>query len=635
MLERPVTSVADLKSRVELLRPKITLPETEDSWEIISKALQSLSDLCLNGACDFPTELISTVRSISRPLTSSMVSERTRLSGVAIDLTSAVAAGLGTLFEPLLSIFMPVLLSLCGRTNKVLITRARLCITNIVETTQLPSILPYFIQSIKDKSTSIRLTAAEGTLSCMNCLNPPDLEKDTRARDIETVIRTTARDAQADIRAVSRKVFEAYKLLLPSRVESFIAPLSPKMKKYLDIKLANVRTEPPISRLTSSLDVRNHLSSSTSAMPSTRGRPESGPSVTHARSASSSALSTERHMATTNPKAPGPAKTMNQQKSTKATDMPPPLYIPVRPTQTSKVVSVSRSTSGVEARPRVVSTTPVLRPGATTAHSKPPVGLAARTNPADSHREGPHRPQVLTTNSAASQQESSSGPRRVPIPDVSLKASETEKRQQVETTRARVNSAAPRLLHSSGKATNSGANALPVVPVREKPKPVPKVVLEDAAQTGASSRSAKSGDVAGKAIKSGGVTQPTLSQLSRVKATAERNPSSVAAAKQLWGRPTSKPNLSSASSQSSFPRSKSKPGPASRNGGKEPTQPNDIPLPPSPTPPTTSTPVGDDDEPSPPSEASTCSSPCSCHSTNRRFRSRCCNRGSRFAYVRN
>lgn len=56
----------------------------------------------------------------------------------------------------------------------------------------------------------------------MNCFNPPDLEKDARARDIEAVIRATARDAQAEIRAVSKKIFEAYKLLLPNRIDRYV-----------------------------------------------------------------------------------------------------------------------------------------------------------------------------------------------------------------------------------------------------------------------------------------------------------------------------------------------------------------------------------------------------------------------------
>lgn len=56
-------------------------------------------------------------------------------------------------------------------------------------------------------------------MACLNSFNPPDLEKEARARLIEDVIRVTARDANADVRKVSRKIFEAYKALLPGRVE--------------------------------------------------------------------------------------------------------------------------------------------------------------------------------------------------------------------------------------------------------------------------------------------------------------------------------------------------------------------------------------------------------------------------------
>ena len=59
-------------------------------------------------------------------------------------------------------------------------------------------------------------------MACLNCFNPPDLEKDVRARLVEDVIRVTARDASADVRKVSRKVFEAYKALLPRRVDKYV-----------------------------------------------------------------------------------------------------------------------------------------------------------------------------------------------------------------------------------------------------------------------------------------------------------------------------------------------------------------------------------------------------------------------------
>jgi hypothetical protein len=151
-----------------------------------------------------------------------MNSERTRLCGAAIDLLASAAAGLGREFEQLLTLFMPPLLALCGRTNKVVINRARICITTIIESTQLASVLPYFLQNIKDKSASLRLIVAEGTLACLNSCNPPDLERESRARDVESIIRGTARDANADVRKLSRKIFECYKILFPGRVDRLV-----------------------------------------------------------------------------------------------------------------------------------------------------------------------------------------------------------------------------------------------------------------------------------------------------------------------------------------------------------------------------------------------------------------------------
>ncbi len=76
--------------------------------------------------------------------------------------------------------------------------------------------------SVSDKSLSLRLIATELVLACMNCFNPPDLETVQRAEDIEGVIRTTATDASAEVRKCSRNVFEAYKILLPGRLDKCV-----------------------------------------------------------------------------------------------------------------------------------------------------------------------------------------------------------------------------------------------------------------------------------------------------------------------------------------------------------------------------------------------------------------------------
>ncbi|KXN90916.1 Protein stu-1 [Leucoagaricus sp. SymC.cos] len=185
-----------------------------------------------------------------------MNSERTRLSGAALDVLSLVASGLGADFEPLLSLFFPSLLSLCGRTNKVVVTRAKACILAIVEVTQLPAILAYFIQFARDKSPTVRLVVAEGTLCCLKCFNPPDLEQECQFLAIETIIRNSVRDANADIRKVGKDIFQSYKLLLPSRVESFVTPLTPTIRKYLQLAASNTGMQ---SRTTSAASSRSKL----------------------------------------------------------------------------------------------------------------------------------------------------------------------------------------------------------------------------------------------------------------------------------------------------------------------------------------------------------------------------------------
>lgn len=225
-----------LNAELELIRKKVTLCETEDSWDVIADGLSSLIAICHNGGCDHASDMVSGIRSLSRPLISAMNSERSRLSGTAVDLVSALAVGLGSSFEPLVSLFVPTLLGLCGRTNKIFTSRAKSCILTVIEHTQLPSILHYLADMATQKSALQRLTAAEAVLACLNCLNPPDLEKEARARLVEDFIRVTARDASPDVRKASKQIFGAYKTLMPARVENFVNPLTPTVKKYLDIQ---------------------------------------------------------------------------------------------------------------------------------------------------------------------------------------------------------------------------------------------------------------------------------------------------------------------------------------------------------------------------------------------------------------
>ncbi|KAI0823393.1 clasp N-terminal domain-containing protein [Trametes gibbosa] len=168
--------------------------------------------------------LAAALRASSRPINSALNSERTRLSGTATDFIKTAVNALGSAFEPLIPQYLPTLLILCTRANKVFVTRAKECIHAVIEHTQSPSILHYLAESVKDKSVSLRLASAEAVVLCLNQFNPPDLEKEPRAKEIEAIIRATAVDANADVRKVARKVFDAYKILLPRRVQRCVMP---------------------------------------------------------------------------------------------------------------------------------------------------------------------------------------------------------------------------------------------------------------------------------------------------------------------------------------------------------------------------------------------------------------------------
>lgn len=215
-------TLQDVVQSLEKIKPGLQLPETEESWERILKGLETLQKLCQSGACEYHEELTASIRSVHRNIVSAMNSERTRLSGPAIDVVNALALGLSTGFEPLMSLFLPSLIVLCGRANKVVVARAKACILSIIGITQLPGILLHLARFVKDKTPTIRLIVAEGTLQCLKCFNPPDLEKEVYAREVENIMRNAARDANADVRKVGKEIFETYKVLLPHKVDRYV-----------------------------------------------------------------------------------------------------------------------------------------------------------------------------------------------------------------------------------------------------------------------------------------------------------------------------------------------------------------------------------------------------------------------------
>jgi len=227
-------SESHLKEELSICQDVLALPETEDSWEKLFRAILKLNALIKGGAYKFPNALVTGVKSLSRPLISAvsvfmfghrvkelnslqMNSERTRLSATVLELLTSMISRLDRNFEPLMQVFIPSVLKLCTRTNKLYITRARNILDTITGQTSLTSIIPYFQGCWDDKSTTLRVAAAESMIASLKKFNPPDLLR--YIPQVETAILTAAVDKDPTVRSAARKMFECYKALWPERVD--------------------------------------------------------------------------------------------------------------------------------------------------------------------------------------------------------------------------------------------------------------------------------------------------------------------------------------------------------------------------------------------------------------------------------
>ena len=91
----PITTDEDLDALLVQLEPALNMRETEHSWEYIDAALARFQAATRGGAHKVPS-YVSAVRGIAGVITTSLLSERTRLSGTASDVINSMAPALET-----------------------------------------------------------------------------------------------------------------------------------------------------------------------------------------------------------------------------------------------------------------------------------------------------------------------------------------------------------------------------------------------------------------------------------------------------------------------------------------------------------------------------------------------------------
>lgn len=161
------------------------------------------------------------------------------MSATALDLIAATTR-LGPQFAPLLPTYLPTVLRLLCRTNKLYIARASATLISIIVHTHLPDVVKYMVSEWRlesGKSSSFRERAAEALSCILGVGNDAGLQidKDTldkRIEDLEWMIKTGATDREPKVRAEMKKCWEAYKTVWPDRVARWAVEKTSPMCYY-------------------------------------------------------------------------------------------------------------------------------------------------------------------------------------------------------------------------------------------------------------------------------------------------------------------------------------------------------------------------------------------------------------------
>ncbi|CBQ70986.1 conserved hypothetical protein [Sporisorium reilianum SRZ2] len=227
-----IASVSDLHSHFDELYDDLHASETEHTWQKIERALAHIQAITRGGATKY-AEFVALLKDAAAPINNALLSERTKLSGTAGDLMNSIAPRMAERFEPLVSVFVPTLLLICARTNKVAVKRAEKSLHFIVKHCRPPSVVAYLKEAIKDKGQGLRAVAA-ATLEVVL----EHTEKERLARrvgDIEACIKSGATDSNPEVRQTTKRLFELYVSIWPERVEQFTKPMTPTIRRYLSL----------------------------------------------------------------------------------------------------------------------------------------------------------------------------------------------------------------------------------------------------------------------------------------------------------------------------------------------------------------------------------------------------------------
>lgn len=217
--------------------------ETEENWDRMERAFLVLASVVRGGAYKLDADFMPGVRTIARATTNAvsihvyqllgeldvlkywfkMLSDRSRLSGTAVELLTVIGARLGAKFEPLIPLYIPAVLKLCTRSGKIYVNRAQNCLKLFAAYCRVPSLVTLLKESIDDKSVTLRFAVTDALHDLLSTSVRDGLPRKGKwVEDVEIIIKTAATDASPETRKMCRRAYVSYAQLWPERVNEYV-----------------------------------------------------------------------------------------------------------------------------------------------------------------------------------------------------------------------------------------------------------------------------------------------------------------------------------------------------------------------------------------------------------------------------
>ncbi len=148
-----------------------------------------------------------------------ILTERTRLARSALSLIEEIASNLKVRFSELCDVYLPAVLRLTARANKVYVSSATQCLKTCINEAGLAIWIPYLNMQLSNPSKTLRIAS----MVCIEAIINSSISEILLhyAENIESCIETGVVDPTPEVRDLSRKIFLVYQGLFPDRNEQY------------------------------------------------------------------------------------------------------------------------------------------------------------------------------------------------------------------------------------------------------------------------------------------------------------------------------------------------------------------------------------------------------------------------------